>query len=57
MSSHDVPVPEDIPPINNPDPRPGDDKPKAPPSDDEPGRRYIPIELPAREHHAPERVE
>jgi hypothetical protein len=34
-------------------PAPG--KPQAPPADDEPGRRYIPMDLPGREH-APERV-
>jgi hypothetical protein len=53
----DVPTPEDIPPMNNPDPKPGDPKPKAPPApEDEPGRRYIPIDLPGQPH-APERVE
>lgn len=52
----DVPVPEDIPPMNNPDPQPGDRKPQSPPSpEDEPGRRYIPIDLPGQPH-APERV-
>lgn len=54
-ASPDVPAPEDIPPMNNPDPAPGDEKPKAPPADDEPGRRHIPIELPGTPH-APERV-
>ena len=54
MRAHDVPVPEDAP-VNNPDPQPGDPKPHAPPADDEPGRRSIPIELPGREH-APERA-
>jgi hypothetical protein len=45
----DVPAPETIPPINNPDPQPGDPKPKGPPpSDDEPGRRYVPVELPGK---------
>jgi hypothetical protein len=51
----DTPAPENIPPMNNPDPQPGDPKPKAP-SDDEAGRRYIPVELPGVPH-APERVE
>jgi hypothetical protein len=46
--------------VDNPDDKPDhkrDDpnKPHAPPADDEPGRRYIPIDLPGREH-APERV-
>jgi hypothetical protein len=52
----DVPAPESVPPMNNPDPQPGDEKPKAPPADDEPGRRYIPIDLPGKPH-APERVD
>jgi hypothetical protein len=51
----DTPAPENVPPLNNPDPQPGDGKPKAPPADDEPGRRYIPIDLPGQKH-APERV-
>ena len=53
----EVPVPGDVPPMNNPDPKPGDPKPQSPPSpEDEPGRRYIPIDLPGQPH-APERVE
>jgi hypothetical protein len=55
MCPADVPAPDNVPPSNNPNPEPGEPKPKAPPADDEPGRRYIPIELPGREH-APERV-
>jgi hypothetical protein len=51
----DVPAPESVPPVNNPDPQPGDPKPKAPPANDEPGRRGVPVELPGREH-APERA-
>lgn len=57
--SPDVPAPESVPPVDNPDDKPNqkrdDPKPQAPPADDEPGRRYIPIDLPGREH-APERV-
>jgi hypothetical protein len=58
--SPEIPSPESVPPVDNPetnpDPnKPGEPKPKAPPADDEPGRRYIPIDLPGREH-APERV-
>jgi hypothetical protein len=54
--AHDVPSPGDKPPTSNPDPQPGDDKPSAPPApEDEPGRRYIPIDLPGQPH-APERV-
>lgn len=52
----DVPAPESVPPINNPDPQPSDPKPKAPPSEDEPGRRVVPVELPGKPH-APERVD
>src|SRR5262245_20988831 len=51
----DVPAPENVPPLNNPDPKPGDPKPQAPPADEEPGRRYIPIDLPGQPH-APERA-
>ena len=55
----DVPAPESVPPVDNPEsdpkPKPGEPKPQAPPADDEPGRRYIPLDLPGREH-APERV-
>ena len=53
--AHEVPSPESVPPVNNPDPQPNDPKPKAPPADDEPGRRQVPIELPGKPH-APERV-
>jgi hypothetical protein len=49
----DIPAPESVPPVNNPDPQPGDPKPKAPPSED--GRRVVPVELPGTPH-APERV-
>lgn len=55
LMSPEVPAPESVPPTSNPDPQPGDGKPKAPPQDDEPGRRTVPVELPGR-HHAPERV-
>lgn len=51
----DVPAPESIPPVNNPDPQPGDPKPKAPPSEDDSGRPVVPVELPGTPH-APERV-
>ena len=51
----DVPAPESVPPINNPDPQPGDPKPKAPPSEDESGRKVVPVELPGKPH-APERA-
>jgi len=55
IRAHDVPAPESVPPTNNPDPSPADPKPTTPPSDDEPGRRTVPIELPGSPH-APERV-
>jgi hypothetical protein len=56
----EVPAPESVPPTDNPDDKPNQkrddrDKPQAPPADDEPGRRYIPMDLPGQEH-APERV-
>ncbi|MEO7392600.1 MAG: hypothetical protein ABIU58_10520 [Ramlibacter sp.] len=52
----DVPVPDAVPPLSNPDPQPGDPKPKAPNSDeDDNGRRVVPVELPGVPH-APERV-
>ncbi len=51
---HDVPAPESVPPLNNPDPQPGDPKPKAPPAQDE-GSRHAPVELPGRPG-LPERV-
>jgi hypothetical protein len=55
----DVPAPESVPPISNPDPQPGDPKPKMPPSEDDSeddsGRRVVPVELPGKPH-APERV-
>lgn len=44
----DVPAPETIPPLNHPDPQPGDPKPKAPPSEEEPGRKHVPVELPGK---------
>lgn len=50
---HDVPAPESVPPINNPDPQPGDPKPKAPPEGDR--RPPPPVELPGRPG-VPERV-
>ncbi len=50
----DVPAPESVPPVNNPEPQPGDPKPKGPPSDED-GRRVVPVELPGKPH-APERV-
>lgn len=50
----DVPAPESVPPVNNPDPQPGDGKPKAPPS--EGGRTPQPVELPGRPG-VPERVD
>lgn len=50
----DVPAPENVPPVNNPDPQPGDPKPQAP-NGEEPGRRTVPVDLPGRPH-APERV-
>ncbi|HEY8049998.1 MAG TPA: hypothetical protein VIE63_12550 [Ramlibacter sp.] len=53
MKAHEIP-PDNVP-DHNPEPNPGDGKPKAPPADDEPGRRYIPIDLPGKPH-APERV-
>ncbi|MDB5874049.1 MAG: hypothetical protein JWQ07_3491 [Ramlibacter sp.] len=51
----DIPSPEPTPPLNNPDPQPGDPKPKAPPSQEDDGRRFVPVELPGKPH-APERV-
>ena len=54
--SPDVPAPESIPPVNNPDPQPGDPKPKMPPPpQDDTGRPVVPVELPG-EPHAPKRV-
>lgn len=50
---HDVPAPDSVPPVNNPDPQPGDGKPQAPPS--ESGRPPPPVELPGRQG-VPERV-
>lgn len=50
---HDVPAPESVPPVNNPDPRPGDDQPKVPPSEND--RKNTPVELPGQPG-APERV-
>ncbi len=51
---HEVPAPDSVPPVNNPDPQPGDGKPKVPPSDDR--KPNPPIELPGQPH-APERVD
>jgi len=51
----EVPTPEPTPPLNNPDPQPGDPKPQVPPSEDDSGRRVVPVELPGMPH-APERV-
>lgn len=51
----EIPAPETVPPVDNPDPRPNDPKPKVPPSEDEPGRRVVPVELPGKPH-PPERV-
>ncbi|AEG94656.1 hypothetical protein [Ramlibacter tataouinensis] len=50
----DLHTPEPIPPTHDPDPQPGDRKPKAPPAEDERGPQ-APIELPGQPH-APERV-
>jgi hypothetical protein len=50
----EIPSPESVPPVSNPDPQPNDPKPRAPDSD-EPGHRTVPVELPGRPH-APERV-
>jgi|GEM_PF-2019296 len=55
MVPSDVPAPENVPPVNNPDPRPGDPKPQMPPSED--GKRPQPaVELPGRPGAVPERV-
>ncbi len=51
----DIPSPEPTPPLNNPDPQPGDPKPSVPPSQDDNGRKVVPVELPGQPH-APERV-
>jgi len=51
----DVPAPESVPPVNNPDPQPNDPKPKAPPPEDETGRPVVPVELPGKPH-VPERA-
>jgi hypothetical protein len=50
---HEVPAPDNVPPVNNPDPQPGDGKPKMPPSED--GKRQMPVELPGKPG-MPERV-
>jgi hypothetical protein len=50
----EVPTPEPTPPLNNPDPQPGDPKPKAPPSEDD-HRKHVPVELPGKPG-SPERV-
>ena len=52
---HDVPAPENVPPVNNPDPQPGDDKPRMPPSEDE-DLEHPPVRLPGKPS-VPERVE
>ena len=52
--SPDVPAPESVPPVGNPDPQPGDPRPKVPPSDDD-RPDVVPVELPGKPH-APERV-
>lgn len=54
IEAHDIP-PDNVPPDGKRDPEPGDGRPKAPPADDEPGRRTVPMDLPGREH-APARV-
>ena len=51
---HDVPAPENVPPVNNPDPQPNDPKPRMPPSEDD-DREKPPVELPGRPI-VPERV-
>jgi len=53
--SPDVPAPDSVPPVGNPDPQPGDPKPQTPPSEDD-RRRVVPVELPGKPH-APERVQ
>jgi hypothetical protein len=53
LRMHDVPAPDSVPPVN-PDPQPGDDKPKVPPPS-EGGRPPPPVELPGRSG-VPERV-
>ncbi|WP_048441778.1 hypothetical protein [Caenimonas sp. SL110] len=54
-SDPDVPAPESIPPIGNPDPQPGDPRPGVPPAEDETGRPVVPVELPGTPG-LPERV-
>jgi hypothetical protein len=51
---HDVPAPENVPPVNNPDPQPGDDAPRMPPSEDE-DLENPPVRLPGKPS-VPERV-
>jgi hypothetical protein len=51
---HDVPAPESVPPVNNPDPQPGDPKPTMPPDDG--SRPPAPVELPGRPGAVPERL-
>ncbi len=53
--SPEVPAPDSIPPVNNPDPEPGDPKPKAPPAPDDEGKGIVPVDLPGKPR-APERV-
>ncbi|MBA2674576.1 hypothetical protein [Ramlibacter sp.] len=50
----EVPTPEPNP-LNNPDPQPGDGKPKAPPSTEDESGPQAPIELPGKSN-PPERV-
>ena len=54
LAPSDVPAPESVPPVNNPDPQPGDPKPKTPPSEDG-NRPRAPMELPGKPG-MPERV-
>ncbi|MES3003024.1 MAG: hypothetical protein V4787_20205 [Pseudomonadota bacterium] len=51
----EVPTPEPTPPLNNPDPQPGDPGPPVPPPTDKDGNDVVPVELPGKPH-APERV-
>ena len=56
VRASEIPGPENVPPVNNPDPQPGDGKPKAPPAEDERGPQ-APIELPGKPGAVPERLE
>lgn len=51
---HEVPAPDSAPPLNNPDPRPGDDPPRMPPPPNG-DRQKPPVELPGKPG-VPERV-